>query len=184
MYVTPWFAFTWQRCRGTYIAESRNAMINLRKSNAIRQPLPEQFDWYITLDTDIGFTIDHIKKLLSFNQPITGAAYPDRVNSEAYVGGWFEGTKGIRGDFVRKGASGMVKVDWIGMGLCCIRRDVFETMPYPWFDFIRVPYTENGESCVVRTGEDIGFCLNAYRCGYEVYMDCDCVVEHCTGISV
>lgn len=180
LYKTETFAFTWQRCRGTLIAESRNALINLRRSNAIRQQLPEPFDFYITLDTDILFTMDHIDSLLRHDIPIAGAAYRDRMNRDAFVGGWFEATKGIVGPYVKNVSRGIQKVDWIGMGLCCIKREVFETMPYPWFDFLRVPYTDNGEKCALRTGEDIGFCLNAFWCGFEVFMDCDCVPEHHT----
>lgn len=30
LYETLWFSFSWQRCRGTYIAEARNALVNLK----------------------------------------------------------------------------------------------------------------------------------------------------------
>lgn len=180
LYETPWFSFSWQRCRGTYIAEARNALVNLRQSNAVKQTLPEQYDYYITLDSDISFTSETIVKLIDRPYDIVGAAYPDRVNNSAFVGGWFEGTKGIVGSFVDGKTEGLVNVDWVGMGLCCIHRNVFETMPFPWFDTLKIKYRENNEECVLRTGEDVGFCLTAYRCGYSVYMDCDCVVEHHT----
>ena len=28
------------------------------------------------------------------------------------------------------------------------------------------------------TIEDVGFCINAGRHGFKIFLDCDCVVEH------
>jgi len=49
---------------------------------------------------------------------------------------------------------GIVKVDGIGMGLCVIRRDVFEKIPYPWF----LEWHPAMNRDVHHFGEDLWFC--------------------------
>jgi len=65
-------------------------------------------------------------------------------------------------------------VDAVGMGLAMIRRDVFESLDYPWFKYV---YELRGNT-TYEVGEDIYFCLKARLKGYRILVDTSIYGKH------
>jgi hypothetical protein len=65
---------------------------------------------------------------------------------------------------------GLVKVTATGTGCLMINTEVFMEVDYPWFEFVNV----DGKTI----GEDVNFCYNAGKAGFEIYVDTDIRTEH------
>jgi hypothetical protein len=164
--------------RGSLIAEARNYGVNEGRSDAVAQGGFE-FDYYLSVDADIAFTVDDVRRLIARDKDIVGAAYLRRGGTGEIVAGTCDADAG-QICFLSDEVNGLRKVDWIGAGFTLIKRRVFEATPYPWYRETGINYNRDGEPSVLVVGEDIGFCLNAARVGFEVFCDCDCRVEHLT----
>lgn len=84
-------------------------------------------------------------------------------------------------------AGGLLKVDRVGFGACMIARRVLEAMPYP---FVVAPTPENLRKEIERIdngwplGEDIRFCENATRAGFEVWTHYEFMCGHSHEINL
>jgi len=140
----------------------------------------KEFDYYLALDADIGFKIEDIQKLISLDKDIVGGAYVSRADLSKYVTGHFVEKEKYTtlSRHIPVMAKGLIKVDWIGMGFTLIKRDVFRKIQYPWWRESIVKTVENGKEYAHYNTDDIGFCILAKEAGYEIYCDCDTVVNH------
>ena len=74
------------------------------------------------MDSDLIFTVDHVKNLLLANQPIVGGFYPKKQQGKLeWVVNTFNPSPSPRED-------GLQALKYIGTGFLCIRREVFEKM--------------------------------------------------------
>lgn len=164
----------------TYVALARCMCIS--KSNTdIKQKF--DFDYFLSADNDMGFSVNDIKKLLAHGLPIVSAAYRFRTKNEEMkkkrkivAGFWKYNTPGwIEHDnFLDETAKGVQKVDSVGMGCCLINKTVLENMEYPYYrhDIIKVKDRQ------FLAGEDTSFCYQAHRLNIPVHVDCDTLVHH------
>jgi hypothetical protein len=67
---------------------------------------------------------------------------------------------------------GLIRVHSAGNGGMVIRREVFERMPAPWFEYGKVSPTT--------LAEDVYFCDKARELGYDIWCDLDAPLGHCT----
>ena len=173
------------KVESTYIHTGRNVGIVGKEQSYSRPELPD-FTHVLQLDSDIGFTAANVQMLIDRDMPIISGAYLSRTVPDCYTGGWYGAVEGKPvdgniGEFVPHDTKGMVPVRWAGAGFMLIKRHVLEEIDFPWFCHIPVKYTdESGKDHTLYTGEDIGFCLRAEAKGFQVFMDCDCVVDHIT----
>jgi len=163
--------------QSSIIAYGRNAGVNGGGCDLARQS-GFGFDFYLSLDADIAFTPEHLRRLLSRDKDIVGGAYAYRVDPGKAVAGYYNGD-GLAepSTFIDIDAEGLRKVDWVGGGFTLIKREVFEKTEYPWYRDVAFRYIKDGER-VALIGEDIGFCMGAASAGFDIYCDCDCRVEH------
>ena len=75
-------------------------------------------------------------------------------------------------------APGLHKVDAVGTGCILIRRNVFEVMKKPYFQFV---YNEDG---FIANGEDFNFCDKAKEAGFDIYFDSRYRCQHYVSIPV
>lgn len=154
--------------RGSSISTNRN----LGCKNANR------YDFVLMVDGDIQFQTEDVLKLVSANLDIVSGFYKSRFHKNKSVAGYIRKI-GVPFEFLSSFETGIKEVDWVGMGFCLIKSEVFKKLKKPWFyegvHFYDTPYeTHKMESF----GEDIGFCINAREHGFKVYVDCDCKVNH------
>ncbi|MDR0307130.1 MAG: hypothetical protein LBI42_09880 [Chitinispirillales bacterium] len=167
--------------QGSSISFIRNIGVNRSASEKVKQGGFE-YDYYLSLDSDIAFTPEHLSLLLKRGLDIVGAAYQYRAQTDLLVAGHFddhgEGVVKVN-KFLTIDSMGIKEVDWIGAGFTLIKKEVLEAMDYPWYRELIVEYDDgSGEKSAVWVGEDVGFCVGARKKGFKIYCDCDCHVRH------
>jgi len=168
-----------QRVQTTSIGLGRNAGVNMGASSAVRQG-GWDWDYYLSLDGDIGFKAEDALKLLSAGKDIISGAYQYRCDANKMVAGTLN-KYGIceHGTYLDWTETGIKKVDWAGSGFVLIKREVFEAVDYPWYQESVVKFTDDqGVKQACYTSDDITFFTKAADAGFEVFVDCDCKVKH------
>jgi hypothetical protein len=111
------------------------------------------------VDWDAIFPADSIQRLLKAGKDIIG------VNAAKHETGHPVVTHDIKGEGINYVYYKMQRVSAIGMHLTLIKRKVFETMPWPWFQ----KYIIHEQRKIA--GEDFTFCKNAdQNYGFEVWV--------------
>jgi len=142
------------------------------------------YDYICWIDSDTVFTPMHFQRLLNHNVDIVSAL-------QAFEGGGGFTCGYIDEDYFRKNGymeyltpetiekskrneQGLIAVDYIGFGFCLIKKGVFEKMEYPWFR----PEWFEIDNCKDFSMEDVGFCINAKKAGFEIFVDPEVRVGH------
>jgi hypothetical protein len=164
--------FEIEYAQGALISKARNALINGGKSQSIRQdPLP--FDYFLFVDSDIGFEKRHVETLLSHDLDIVCSPYKCHAHQGLYQAGMFETPGILKGKFPIS-QTGLRKVDYCGAGFMLVKASALSRMRYPWF---RHGIIEK-DGLASEIGEDFGFCMNATDSGLDVWCDFDNPVFH------
>ena len=179
------------------IAQDYSSMVNFARckvlgANVLRGPdqLPWDgklnYDYQLWIDSDIVFSNEAFYRVLSMDKDIAGGWYATEDGRTTSCAHWLE-----EDDFKENGGvmnhemvDGIVKrrkpftVDYSGFGWLLIKKGVFEhkEMTYPWF----APQMQVFDSGEVQDmcGEDVSFCLDAIKAGFEIWIDPQCRVGH------
>ncbi len=147
------------------------------RNGLVKLALEQGCTHIIMMDVDQIYPVDTLTRLLSHNKDIVGGKVHRRyppfdplmlkgdINSYENVMEWKKGE--------------LVEVDATGTGCLLFNMDVFRNMPAPWFKFRR---KDNGDADDV--GEDIGFCSDARKAGYKIYVDTGCKIGHLSWMVV
>lgn len=154
-----------------------------------------EYDWQLWIDSDIVFDSDCFWKLCDLAFPeealIQETNEIDETKIKKIASGWYCTEDGhsaavshwLEEDDFRKNGGVMKNetvetlaarkkpftADYVGFGWVMIRKGVFESLPYPWFA-PKLQIFENGEVQDM-CGEDVSFCLDAKKNGFEVWCD-------------
>jgi len=142
---------------GTLICDQRNKLA--------QATLDEGCDWLLFLDSDMRFPSDTLIQLLARDEPIVTANYSTRRAPAEPVAFRHFGT----GEklYTDEDSTGVEACSANGLGVALIHRSVFEKMEKPWF---YIPYIP---SCDGHWGEDVWFCNQARKAGFDVLIDHD-----------
>jgi hypothetical protein len=163
---------------GCCIGINRNLCVNEGRSLAKIQK-EFNFDFMLYVDFDIEFTFRDILRIVSHNKPIMSGSYRRKEDPRIiHAGYWKDSIVGLADFGFSSEEKGIKSVDWLGGGFLLISKEVFCKMEYPYFRYLVIEYMKNGELCAEDTTEDFGFCINAVKAGFELLVDCDCVVKH------
>ena len=136
----------------------------------MRWMLEADEDWLLMIDDDHVFAPDLLTRLLSHEKDIVAALCLRR--DEPYGPFCFEKepTPGVYQpvNLHLHGPDELLKVRAVGTGAMLIRRQVFEKIADPWFTI-----TDS-------SGEDMRFCAEASRNGFEIYCDLGARIGHLT----
>jgi GT2 family glycosyltransferase len=166
-----------------------------------------EYDYIMWIDSDIVFTPQHFRKLLSHDKDIVSGIYMmDDGKHFATCREWDEEffkkyghfqfltvedinltscpllregeeqgkmkQKNERDTFIRK--EELIEVSYTGMGFMLVRKEVFESMEYPWFS----PLEKRMGDMVDFTMEDVAFCLKAKERGFGIFVDTSVRMGH------
>ena len=179
------------------ISQDYSSMVNFARckclgANVLRGPdqLPWDgklnYDYQLWIDSDIVFNLENFYRVVAMDKDIAGGWYATEDGQTTSCAHWLE-----EDDFKENGGvmnhemvDGIVKrrkpftVDYSGFGWLLIKKGVFEhkEMTYPLF----APQMQVFDSGEVQDmcGEDVSFCLDAIKAGFEIWIDPKCRVGH------
>ena len=133
------------------------------------------------IDSDIIFTSQHFQALLNHNKNIVSGIYMMGNGVHfATVEKWDEEYFKKHGTFQFstlkeiEDYKGLTEVDYTGLGFMLIKKGVFESLKYPWFQ----PIFHNIGNCKDFSSEDVSFCRMVKEKGYKIYIDPQIRVGH------
>lgn len=72
-----------------------------------------------------------------------------------------------------------LKIQSMGFGFVAMKSGVFERLERPWFKhYTQGIQKSDGTTIEDSLGEDISWCINAYKAGVEIYFDPQVLVKH------
>lgn len=143
------------------------------------------YDYIMWIDSDIVFTPEDFFKLLNHQKDIVSGLYIMSDNTHfATVKDWdmeFFKENGFfkfltRTDIENK--TELFPVDYTGMGWMLVKKGVFESMKYPWFEPLYVEFQMNDKFIKEFFSEDVVFCKKAKNNNFEVLIDPTVLVGH------
>lgn len=172
------------------ISQDYSSMVNFARckclgANVLRGPdqLPWdgqlKYDYQLWIDSDIVFNVESFYRLVLMNKDIVAGWYCTEDGHTTSVAHWldeesFRSNGGLMNHETLESISKRRKpftVDYTGFGWVLIKYGVFENpeIKYPWF----APQLQSFESGAVQDmcGEDVSFCLDAIKAGYEIWCD-------------
>jgi len=112
----------------------------------------------LNVDDDMVFPPDTLEKLLSYDKDIVGVLYTGRT--KPWLPQIFKKVDGKFKHWLFPPGNDVFQADAVGFGLTLIKRQVFEQLSKPWFQFYL------GDK-----GEDLYFCEKAKDAGFEIWVD-------------
>lgn len=125
-------------------------------------------DYLLFVDSDMVFDGDVLDRLIARDKDIIGVNYNCRFLPLETTVRFKEGDKFVFPEVPKD----LFKCDAVGTGLMLVKIPVFFRVPQPWF---KLEFTDYGS---LKVGEDIWFCEQAQRVGYEVWCDGTIKVGH------
>jgi hypothetical protein len=144
------------------------------------------YDYIMWIDSDVVFTPDHFFKLLQDDKDIASGLYMMADNTHyATVEDWDDEFFLKHGHFqflnremVQAKQGKLFTADYTGFGWVLIKKGVFESLQYPWFQPVWTEYNINGKIVRDFTMEDVAFCKMIKEKGYDVWIDPTVIVGH------
>ena len=176
------------RCAGIRALKQSDGSFIFDASEDIEKELPD-FDFVLSLDSDIAFTIDQFKILLEksieLNTVVCGVFQTRWAEHAVYAGNFMENAAPIidhgHGVSVRDLTGNAEQVDWSSYGFSIIPRSVLIAVDAPWFCNYVVEYLFNEKKHFRYIHEDCGFSVALLRKNIPLYIHTGCYVKHLIG---
>lgn len=140
-----------------------------------------EYDWMLWIDSDMVFTVHDVMKITSHDVDVVSGVCPidynrvalaDIVEDERGVGIAYQTTTSIQ-DAPRE-ENGLVKVEFTGFAFLAVRRGVFESIEFPWFETKEI---KRGNAKILM-GEDFAMCERIREAGFTIYADPSVRIGH------
>ena len=133
------------------------------------------YDKIFWIDSDISWAIEDFANLYYSDEDIISGCYlmPDG-NSPIYLekmGPMMSGQ-----DVATR--SKKFKAQGCGFGFICIKNNVFENIPRPWFGPVPFLSGSQEDPQILLIGEDLSWSTKAINCGFEIWVDPNVLVTH------
>lgn len=130
------------------------------------------------IDSDISWTPEQFFKIYDSEYDVTTGCYLLADGYTTTVHAW-----GAPGGMPAKEIINLkdpLRVQSLGFGFVAMKSGVFEKIQRPWFnhEYVKVGENLDGTDIMDAVGEDISWCIKAYRAGIELYFDPSVLVTH------
>lgn len=135
------------------------------------------------IDSDISWEPWQFFKIYDSDYDVVTGAYllADGVTTTVHAWG---ATGGIPKQDIMQ-MTEPLKIQSMGFGFTAMKSGVFERMERPWFrHYTQEIQKTDGTIIEDSIGEDISWCINAYKAGIEIYFDPEVLVKHMKKIPV
>jgi hypothetical protein len=158
-----------------------------------------EFDYWITIDSDIIFTPQQVLDLLESlesNPVVSGMYRMSNLTNYAIVKEWntdFFQKKGffefLTPEFIEQWKKDKnekyMQVSYTGMGFMGLRSEVLKKMKYPYFNGdLEEIITDDGKILRDMCSEDVNFCKNIHNAGFNIVVNTDLRVGHNKSIVI
>ena len=130
------------------------------------------------IDSDIAWTPEQFFKLYDSEHHVICGAYllADGYSTTVHAWGNPGGIPATEIVHMKE----PIKVQSMGFGFVAMSSGVFEAIPRPWFSHERVKVAESpdGTEIIDAVGEDISWCIKAFKVGIDIYFDPTVLVNH------
>lgn len=133
------------------------------------------YDYILWIDSDMVFTPEDVTKLMQADKDIISGVYSmgSKGHEREAVAGFLKGGR-VRLDQLTSMDS-VTEIDYAGLGFLMVKKGVFESMEYPWFNKV---YVNSKDGKIMYAGNDFSFCLRAKTLGWKVYLHTDVILGH------
>jgi hypothetical protein len=130
------------------------------------------------IDSDISWTVDQFFSLYDSEKDVISGAYLLSDGYTTTVHAWNQ-PNGIPAHEIVN-MKDVMKIQSCGFGFVAMKHGVFEKIQRPWFnhEYVKVGQTEDGLDMIDSVGEDISWCVKAFRAGIDIYFDPKVLVTH------
>lgn len=151
------------------------------------------YDVYVTIDSDVIFNPDQLIQLINdtdIHPVVSGVYRMSDLQHIACVKDWdtdyflqkgtfefmtLETLKAWKEETKQK----FMEVSYNGLGFFACRKEVLDAMQYPYFHTeLQEIITPEGKVIRDICSEDVAFCKNIQKAGFQVYVDTDIIVGH------
>jgi hypothetical protein len=141
------------------------SVITIARRNLVEIFLKSDFDYIWWVDSDMKFPIDAPMRLLARNKEIVGANYRRRRFPNPNFTGMMGGSGKFTEFHTTDNSPAMELIDVLPHGMVLCKREVYEKIPQPHYlqEFVKELNLE--------IGEDIYFCQQAQKAGYQIWCD-------------
>jgi len=172
------------RARGCYVEHARNVIVaDVRQANRMLCKEADRFSHLLFLDDDMVFGRDLLFRLAEHQKDIAVANYYRKQPPHVPVVSVLSKEGRLTPVHVNPKDGGCHRVHCAGTGICLIRMDVFDTLPFPWFfnEYSPPLAGESPEGMIegqVLIGEDTRFFMLANGAGLQVWCDFSIAAGH------
>ena len=130
------------------------------------------------IDSDISWTVEQFFKLYDSEYDVATGCYLLADGFTTTVHAWGAPGGMPATDIIKM--KDPIRVQSLGFGFVAMKSGVFEKIQRPWFshEYVKVGEDSNGKDVLDAVGEDISWCVKAYRAGIELYFHPDVLVTH------
>ena len=150
---------------------SSGTLLSAQRQDLAKSAIEAGCTHTLWLDSDMRFPKDTIVRLLQHDTGIVCANYAKRRFPTEPIAvrknTTDEDAKTIQRVYTEDHSTGLVDVDYCGMGVMLVKAEVYKSMEYPWF---AIPWVPNAQDYM---GEDVWFCRRAAENGTKTYIDQD-----------
>ena len=157
-----------------YLRVTTESLVPRARNRLAYEFLQTGDDFLVFIDADIGWTVDHLRRLLSHGKDVIGGCYPKKVEGGGYV----------FNDVIREDGD-LVEVRETGTGFLAIKRSVIEGLGVvaksikmdsgtEYLECFPVGPDKNGHYL----SEDYGFCALVRKLGIPVWVDRGIRLKH------
>ncbi len=139
--------------------------IDLSRNRIVEMAKKQNCDYIFFIDSDVIIEEGQLERLISHNKDIVTGIYNMKV-PPYYQLPRKHATEGLYTALELDGDQ-LVEIDGNGMGCALIKMNVFDKIPYPWFEFKY--YEKDGKW--EQTSEDLTFCQKLQSAGIKIYCD-------------
>jgi hypothetical protein len=135
------------------------------------------------IDSDISWTVKDFLKIYNSDYDVVTGAYllADGITTSVHKWG---SPGGMSVDEI-KSIKEPLKVQSMGFGFVAMKAGVFEKLERPWFGhYTQSMQLPNGKMMDTYIGEDISWCINAYKAGIDIYFDPTVLVGHMKKVKI
>jgi hypothetical protein len=130
------------------------------------------------IDSDISWTPEQFFKIYDSDKEVICGTYLLADGLSTAVHAWGNPQPIPAVDIINM--KDVMKVQSLGFGFVAMKSGVFERVQRPWFnlEYVKVGEDSEGKDVIDSVGEDISWCIKAYRAGIDLYFDPTVLVTH------